>query len=41
MKSDVYSFGLCMLELATAEPPYREAVDAAAIYRKVNAVSYL
>jgi len=35
---DVYAFGMCMLEMATAEYPYKECSNAAQIYRKVTAV---
>lgn len=32
---DIYSFGLCVLELFTAETPYRECTGVAQIYKKV------
>jgi len=36
---DVYAFGMCMLEMATAEYPYKECSNAAQIYRRVTTVS--
>ena len=36
---DVYAFGMCMLEMATAEYPYKECSNAAQIYRRVTSVS--
>lgn len=38
---DIYAFGMCLLELLTLEYPYIECTNAAQIYRKVTAVSYL
>ena len=35
---DVYAFGMCMLEMATAEYPYKECSNAAQIYRRVTSV---
>jgi len=38
---DVYAFGMCMLEMATAEYPYKECSNAAQIYRRVTSVCAL
>ena len=35
---DVYAFGMCLLEMATAEYPYKECSNAAQIYRRVTTV---
>jgi len=35
---DVYAFGMCMMEMATAEYPYKECSNAAQIYRRVTSV---
>mmetsp|Transcript_12952 Transcript_12952/g.13069 ORF Transcript_12952/g.13069 Transcript_12952/m.13069 type:complete len:409 (+) Transcript_12952:536-1762(+) len=34
-KVDVFSFGMCVLEMCTLSPPYRECQSQAAIYKKV------
>ena len=38
---DIYSFGMCMLEMLTLEYPYSECTNAAQIYKKVTAVSFI
>lgn len=34
-KVDVFSFGMCVLEMCTLSPPYRECQSQASIYKKV------
>lgn len=32
---DIYAFGMCVLEMVTLEPPYKECTNPAQIYNKV------
>ena len=32
---DIYAFGMALLEMLTREPPYRECINPAQIYKKV------
>lgn len=36
-KVDIYAFGMCLLEMCTLNPPYRECQNPASVFRKVMA----
>mmetsp|Transcript_33479 Transcript_33479/g.58657 ORF Transcript_33479/g.58657 Transcript_33479/m.58657 type:complete len:566 (-) Transcript_33479:74-1771(-) len=36
-KVDIYAFGMCLLEMCTLTPPYRECHNPASVFRKVMA----
>lgn len=36
-KVDIYAFGMCLLEMCTLSPPYRECHNPASVFRKVMA----